>query len=311
MPLSFDPRWKQWKVALLLSTGLALIPQPLCAQSIISSGARTLFNRATLVRSSVEIGTFSIEEDGKSVKITQYVPSVAVVYGFYPKWTVIAAQPYVSTSLTTREAGNPLQRISSSGLADTRIFVQYDGLYSRNAPGGLTRLSGIFGLQVPSGADRFSTGAVEYTGGLIFEKAVRLKYVFTGDFEYTVATENKRRISVGDRARFDAALGRFILSGEKPPDEASWWRRSWHRVFRHGAYAILELNGVWQDHGRDQDKQVPNIGGTTLSVSPGIQYFVNDSFLAEFSAPIPAVRELNGMQPKPGTTFVVGFRYLF
>lgn len=287
-----------------------MAPQ-LCAQSIIASGGRTLFNRATLVRSSVEIGTFSVEENGKKVNITQYVPSVALVYGFYPKWTAIVAQPYVSADRTTREVGKPPERANFSGLADTRIFVQYDGLYRRNSPGGLTRLAGIVGLQVPSGADRFSTGAVEYTGGLIFEKAVRLKYVFTSDFEYTFATENSRRISIGDRARFDAALARFILSDEKPPDDAGWWRRSWHRIFRHGAYVILELNGVWQAHGRDQEAKIPNSGGTTVSVSPGIQYFVNDRLIAELSAPIPAVRELNGTQPRPGSTFVVGFRYLF
>jgi len=143
---------------LLLAVGSVLMTPQLDAQSIIASGGRTLFNRATLIRSSVEISTFTLEESGKAISITQYVPSVAVVYGFYPKWTAIVAQPYVSANFTTHEAGNPPQRVNFNGLADTRIFVQYDGLYSRNSPGGLTRLSGIFGLQVPSGADRFSTG---------------------------------------------------------------------------------------------------------------------------------------------------------
>ncbi len=137
-----------WNAFLLLAVGSVLMTPQLDAQSIIASGGRTLFNRATLVRSSVEIGTFSVEKNGKMVNISQYVPSIAVVYGFYPKWTAIVAQPYVSANFTTRQAGSAPQRTNLNGLADTRIFVQYDGLYSRNTPGGLTRLSGIFGLQV-------------------------------------------------------------------------------------------------------------------------------------------------------------------
>jgi hypothetical protein len=177
----------------------------------------------------------------------------------------------------------------------------------------MTRLSGVFGLQVPTGADRFSTGAVEYTGGMIFQKAVRLKYVFSGDFEYTHATKNRGGLSVGDRLRFDAALSRFVISSNNVAAgaRAGWPRRALDRLFRHGAYLVVEMNGTWQARARRQGKEVPDTGGTTLSVSPGIQYFLSDRFLVEFSAPIPVVRALNGRQPEPGSTFLLGFRFLF
>lgn len=303
-------RTRRWVMSLLLVGGLGISSPELRAQTIVAPSARTLFNRATLVRSSVEVKHLSLRADGRSVDITQYVPSLAVVYGFYPNWMVIVAQPYVTVDVTSR-MGNETRRENLNGQADTRLFVQYDGLYSRNSPGGLTRLSGVFGLQVPTGAKRFSTGAIEYTVGFIFQKAVSLKYVFSGDFEYTFATENSRGVTMGDQARFDGALSRFVISQDNAPPGASWPRKAFDRMFRYGAYFTLEFNGTWQAHGRDQGNEIANTGGTTLSISPGIQYFLSNRFLVEFSAPIPVVKALNGTQPKPNPTFLFGFRVLF
>ncbi len=305
------PRRTQcWIMPLLLVGGLGISNPELRAQTVVAPSGRTLFNRATLVRSSVEVNHSSLRADGKSVDLTQYVPALAIVYGFYPKWMVIVAQPYVTVDITSR-MGNETRRETLNGLADTRVFVQYDGLYSRNRPSGLTRLSGVFGLQVPTGAERFSTGAVEYTGGLIFQKAVRLKYVFSGDFEYTIASENRQGVSRGDRARFDGALSRFVISQDNAPAGASWPRKAFDRMFRYGMYFILEFNGTWQAHARNRGNQIANSGGTTLSISPGIQYFLSNRFLVEFSAPIPAIKALNGTQPGPNSTFLFGFRVLF
>lgn len=303
-------RTRRWIMSFLLVGCLGISSPALRAQTIVAPSARTLFNRATLIRSSVEVKHSSLRADGKSVDVTQYVPVLAIVYGFYPNWMVIVAQPYVTVDVTSR-MGNGAQRENLNGLADTRLFVQYDGLYSRKTPGGLTRLSGVFGLQVPTGAERFSTGAVEYTGGLIFEEAVRLKYVFSGDFEYTIATENRQGVSIGDRARFDGALSRFVISQGNAPPGASWPRKAFDRIFRYGTYFVLEFNGTWQGHARSRGTQIANSGGTTLSISPGIQYFLSNSFLVEFSTPIPAIRALNGTQPKPTSTFLFGFRVLF
>ncbi len=195
--------------------------------------------------------------------------------------------------------------------ADAQFFVQYDGLYSKNAPGGLTRLSGVFGVQAPTGAKRFSTGAYEYTGGLIFEKAIRLKYYFTSDFEYTFATRNDQGVSVGDSAQFDAVPAYMLIPRQEPAKDARWARRAYSRIFRNGTFLILEFNCAWHANATLHGADIPNTGGTTLRISPGIQYFPSRRFLVEFSAPLPAVTQLNGIQPNPKTAFLVGFRYLF
>ena len=281
----------------------------LCAQAIVAPSGRTLFHRGTLIRSFLQVEHLSLRADGQSEEVTRYVTPVALVYGFYPKWTVIAIQPYMSVDMTSRVGAAEATVNNLNGLPDSRLLVQYDGLYSRNSPGGLTRLSGVFGIQLPTGADRFSPGAPAYTGGVIFEKAMRLKYVFTADFQYTVATENTQGLKVGNRARFDVVPAYFLISEDKASPGAGWVRKMYDRLFRHGTYFILEFNGTWQARSR-RSNEIANTGGTTLSISPGIQYFLSDSFLAEFSAPIPVIKALNGTQLEPDSTFLFGFRVL-
>ena len=279
------------------------------AQAIIAPSGRTLFHRGTLIRTFLQVEHLSLRADGQSEEVTRYIAPLAIVYGFYPKWTVIAIQPYMSVDRTNR-MGSATTAMNLNGLPDSRLFVQYDGLYSRNSPGGLTRLAGVLGIQLPTGADRFSTGSLAYTGGLIFEKAMRLKYVFTADFQYTFTTANTQGLKVGNRARFDVVPAYFLISEGKASPDASWVRKMYDRLFRNGAYFILEFNGTWQAHAR-QGNDIANTGGTTLSISPGIQYFLSDRFLAEFSAPIPVIKELNGTQLEPDSTFLFGFRVLF
>jgi hypothetical protein len=290
----------------------ALAPLPLDAQAIIAPAGRTLFNRESLVRSFVERLHLSVQTpDGKFVDVTQYVTPLAFVYAFAPKWQVIAVQPYVTADVRKGATSQSMTQ-DLNGLADSQFILQYDGLYSRNAPGGLTRLSGLFGLQAPTSAERFSTGAFAYTGGLVFEKVARLRYAFTADFQYTIASENEAGLSQGNMAQYDVAPAYFMILRGGTPARAGWLRRTFDRAFRRGAFAIVELNGTSQDRAFARGTgSVPNSGGTTLYVSPGIQYFVNRSFLAEFSAPIPVVKDMNGIQPRPDSRFVLGFRWLF
>ena len=279
------------------------------AQAIVAPSGRKLFHRGTLIRTFLQVEHLSLRADGQSEEVTRYVAPLAIVYGFYPKWTVIAIQPYMSVDRTNRMGGETTA-MNLNGLPDSRLFVQYDGLYSRNSPGGLTRLSGVFGIQLPTGADRFSTGALAYTGGVVFEKAKRLKYVLTADFQYTFTTENTQGLKMGNRARFDVVPAYFLISEGKASPDASWVRKMYDRMFRNGAYFILEFNGTWQAHAR-HGNEIANTGGTTLSISPGIQYFPTDRFLAEVSVPIPVIKELNSTQLEPDSTVLFGFRVLF
>lgn len=280
------------------------------AQVIVAPGGRTLFNQATLLRVTTQVEHLSLRSGSGSIEVDRYVPSLAVAYGFRPKWTLIVAQPYVVAE-TSAQVGGSTQARSVNGIGDAQVFVQYDGLYSRNSPGGLTRLSGVFGLELPTGVRRTSPRALAYTGGLIFEKVIKLKYAFSSDFQYTATTENAQGTRVGNLARFDITGAYFLLPRKKPAEEAGGGHKFYDRVFHNGTYLILELNGATRAHSEQSGVEIPATGGTTLAVSPGIQYFANQKLILEFSAPIPAVNALRGAQPAPESTFVFGFRYLF
>ena len=289
---------------------MGFAPLRLQAQAIIAPSGRTLYSRATLVRSFVEVRRASLTSEGTTTDFTQYITPLAVVYGIRPQWTVIVAQPYVTMNVI-REDGVQRSSNTESGLADTQFVLQYDGLYSRNEPGGLTRLAGVFGVQAPSGAERFSTGAFAYTSGLIFEKVSGLRYAFTADFQYTVATENGQGMSVGDEARFDAVPAYFLISRRNPGPDAPFLHKLYDRVFRNGAYLILELNGIWKGRAHNRGTDSANTGGTVLSVSPGVQLIPTRNFMIEVSVPVPVLTALNGIQPDPQPNFLIGFRYLF
>lgn len=302
---------KRRVVILMLLLGLmSIAPLRLQAQAIIAPSGRTLYSRTTLIRSFVEVRRTSLTSEGTTTDLTQYITPLAIVYGIRPQWTVIAAQPYVTMHIT-REDGVQKTSEIESGLADSQFFLQYDGLYRRNAPGGLTRLSGVFGVQAPSGAERFSTSAFAYTGGLVFEKVSGLRYAFTADFQYTVATENGQGMSVGDEARFDAVPAYFLISRRNPSSDAPFLHKLYDRVFRNGAYLILELNGIWKGRAQNRGTDSANTGGTVLSVSPGAQFIATGNFMIEVSVPVPVLTALNGIQPDPQPNFFIGFRYLF
>ncbi len=295
---------------LLLMGWMGLSNLPLLGQAIIAPSGRTMFHRGTLMHSFLIVERATFQEGGQSTELTRYVMPVAVVYGFYPQWTVVAVQSYTSVDIS-RRMGTETRKTNLNGLPDAQLTVQYDGLYSRNSPGGLTRLSGVFGVRLPTGADRFSAGAAAYTAGLVFEKAVELNYVLTTDFQYTAATRNSQGVKMGNRARFDIVPAYFLITQSEPSSPSGWLRRLYHQVFHNGAYFILELNGTWQAHTNSGGDKVANTGGTTLSISPGVQYFLSDRFLVEFSAPIPVVKALNGTQLELDSTFLFGFRVLF
>lgn len=303
--------WGAWtRIAPVFLLSMNLLASRAHGQAIVAPGGRTVFHRESLVRLFTEVENLSVRTpDGRFLETAQYITAAAFVYGFHTNWELIAVQPYVVADTTIHSASGTANR-SLNGLADSQFFVQYDGLYSRNRPGGLTRLSGIFGVEAPTGARRFSPQAFQYTVGSVFEKVAKLHYALTTDFEYTFATQNDQGLSAGDKAQFDVVPAYLLIPREAPAPEAHWSKKAVYRIFQNGSYLMLEFNGAWQAHARQNGAAIANSGGTTLSISPGIQYFASPRFLVEFSVPVPAVKSLNGIQPRPDWAFLAGFRLL-
>ena len=61
-----------------------------------------MFHRGTLMRSFLRVEHASLQEGGQSTELTRYVTPLVMVYGFYPQWTVVAVQPYMSVDISSR-----------------------------------------------------------------------------------------------------------------------------------------------------------------------------------------------------------------
>lgn len=259
-------------------------------QAILAPGGRTLFNRQLLVRSFSRIERQTLRRDGSAIDARRYVQPVAVVYGFAPGWQATAVTPFLVGE--------------TSGRGDSQFFVKHDGLFAKNSPGGITRLAAELGVQAPSGSRNFSTGAMSYLGGLIFLKAAKQRH-FIADVQYEAATRNGDRETAGNRALFDLALSYLFLPGSPKSPEPGGLAR----LAPHGVFGIVELNAEVRNRARDGAGPLENSGGALLFVSPGIQHFIRRNLIFEASVPVPVVRQLNGIQPKPRTGLLIGFRY--
>ena len=262
-------------------------------QAILAPGGRTLFNQQVLVRSFSRIDRRILVQDGSTIETRRYIQPVALVYGFAPGWHATAVTPFVVGE--------------STGRGDSRFFVKYDGLLKRNEPGGLTRLSAEFGVQAPTGSKGFSTEAPSYLADLVFLKAAKQRHI-VADVQYEVATRNSDGVTVGNRALFDVALSYLFL----PDSEKSRTGKAGGigRLAPHGVFGIVEFNAEVRNRARDRAGALPNSGGGLLYISPGMQYFMKRNLILELSLPIPVIRKLNGIQAKPRTGVVLGFRYV-
>ena len=262
-------------------------------QAILAPGGRTLFNQHVLVRSFTRIDRRTVLRDGSAIGTRRYIQPVALVYGFAPGWHATAVTPFVFGE--------------STGRGDSRFFVKYDGLVKKNEPGGLTRLAAEFGVQTPTGSEGFSTGAVSYLGDLVFLKASKQRHL-VADVQYEAATRNSNGVTVGNRALFDVALSYLFLPDSEKSRSGKGKGIGW--LAPHGVFGIVEFNAEVRNRARDRAGALPNSGGGLLYISPGIQYFMKRNLILELSVPIPVVRNLNGVQAKPQTGVLFGFRYV-
>ena len=263
------------------------------AQAILAPGGRTLFNQQVLVRSFTRIDRRTLVRDGSTIETRRYIQPVALVYGFAPGWHATAVTPFVVGENT--------------GRGDSRFFVKHDGLVKRNEPGGLTRLSAEFGVQTPTGSEGFSTGAMSYLGDVVFLKASKQRHLLA-DVQYEAATRNSDGVTVGNRALFDVALSYLFLPDSEKSRSGRGKGVGW--LAPHGVFGIVEFNAEVRNRARNRAGPFANSGGGLLYVSPGIQYFMKQNLVLELSVPIPVVLKLNGVQPKPRTGVVFGFRYV-
>lgn len=234
--------------------------------------------------------------------------SISVLgYGVTPKLAAFGVLPYLDKGLETETPEGRVTR-STTGVADARLFGRYT-VFQRDARGRTFRIAPLLGIEAATGDDdnrdslgalprplQLGSGSWDPFGGLVVTYQT-LDYQIDAQASYKRNTE-ANGFELGDEARLDGSIQYRIRPQE----------------FTSGVpgflYAVLEGNLVHQAKNRIEGTADPNSGGTTLFVSPGVQY-VTKRWIVEAIVQLPLSQDLNGSALEDDYIVRAGFRLNF
>ena len=228
-------------------------------------------------------------------------------YGINADLALFGVVPYVDKRLELIEDGARRAR-SARGLGDIRLFARYTA-FKDNFRGGSFRIAPFAGVEAPTGedneADSFGrlpasvqpgSGSWDPFAGVVATYQV-LDFQLDAQASYRVNTE-ANGFEFGDVARFDASL------------QYRLWPRTLGRGVPGFLYGILEANLVHKDRNEDSGVDDANSGGTTLFLTPGLQY-VTKRWIVEAAVQLPAFQDLNGTALENDYIVRAGLRFNF
>ncbi|MBI4410792.1 MAG: hypothetical protein HY561_13870 [Gemmatimonadetes bacterium] len=271
------------------------MPLPLAEHAL-----RAFYQRielGSLLRDGDEIGN----PEGARVSVDAL--PLAAPYGLTGKTTLFLGIPYLRKTFEER-AGER----RNSGLGDAFVLIKQE-LLQRDFLAGNRRLALFAGGTLPTGetgdaadplppALRLGAGTVTLTGFAVYSH-VDDRVGVHGRLGYSGALGDRFGVRPGGRLLYDVGFGYRLL----PHAYASM------RDATLSAY--LELNGALEGRATRDSARLPDTGGHTLFVSPGIQFIPLPNWALEASLQLPVVRELNGTQLAPDWSLAVGARTVF
>ncbi len=286
----------------------------LCITSIQSWAAPITFNTALPVAKNAFINREQLilkqfDQDSSSLNRKLKVNGLVSVigYGVTPKLAVFAALPYLDKSLKLTVNGFP-QRRSSENFSDIKIFARYT-VFQQDERSKTLRMAVFAGIDSASGKSnqqdslgtlpqplQSGSGSVDPFAGLVMTYQT-LDYEFDAQISYQNNARNNNFL-FGDVIKADASFQYRILPVEMSDDTDSF------------TYAVLELNLIKQQQDQFFNANNINSGGTTVFLTPGIQY-VTSKYILEAAVQLPVVQNLNGSALETDYIFTTGFRVNF
>ena len=271
-------------VLMLVSTAIAQGP-PINTDTPILLGVS-----GTGVRSFVKV----IRKSSQDKDLTVTVSPVVIPYNLSTRFLVGGVFPYFNKDLDTN-AGS----MSSSGLGDTKLFAKFV-VHQIDKRQETIRFVLKSSITFPTGDEdakpALGVGTTDYSFGVV-AGWIKPCVSFTIESVYSLNT-TRRSVNYGDRFAYNFALG-YRLSP---------------RIYRTypspQVNVYLELNGLTTMSNELNGLSLENSGGTTLLLSPGIQYIGGRKWLVEGSIQLPIVENLNGSQLETDIIVSLGTRIL-
>ncbi len=231
--------------------------------------------------------------DPENREVMVWVAPVAVPYNlFNDKFQVGAIVPFMKVNSNSGD-------VSTSGLGDIRLFAKYL-LFQYDRKNKTIRAASKAGVKLPTGDENeqpvLETGSTDVffatvAGWIEGRVGVYLEAI------YNVNT-SKNTVDFGNSVSYNLAFGYRLLPAvyETYPSPQ--------------LNGFLEINGTTTNKNTINGQKINDSGGTTIFLSPGLQYVGGRRWLIEASVQIPIVNELNGTQLVTDWTVSFGTRVL-
>ncbi len=288
-------------IVLGFSAGTALAA-PITFNTALPVGKGEFINREQLVLTRSGDDPSGAERD---VDVNALVSVLG--YGISGDLAIFGVLPYVDKELKTTVGGTPVTR-SSEGFGDLSVFARYT-FFQQDARDHTFRIAAFGGVKAPTGDDDESdalgrlpiplqsgTGSWDGFGGVIATYQT-LAFQVDAQASYTAKTE-ANDFEAGDEARLDGSFQYRLLP------------RSLGKGTPGFLYAVLEANVIYRDENRVFGSRDRNSGGTSIFLTPGLQY-VTKRYILEGSVQLPVSQHINGDALENDYVARVGFRWNF
>ncbi|MBC3884081.1 transporter [Undibacterium griseum] len=228
-------------------------------------------------------------------------------YGVTRDFALFGMLPYFDKRLDVRMGGQDISR-SQSGFGDLTLLGRYTA-YEYNAPGQTLRVAPFLGIKAPTGEDHAhdgmgrlppplqpGSGSWDVLGGIVLTYQ-KLDFQIDSQVNYKASRE-ANGFQAGNVASLDSSLQYRI------------WPHNLGAGVPAFLYGVLEANLVHSAKDRSGGAEDPNSGGTTLFITPGLQY-VSQKWIVEAGVQIPVSQHLHGTTLKNDYVFTTGFRINF
>ncbi len=274
----------QFSMMILISSALAQGP-PINTDSPILLGVS-----GAGARSFVKV----IKKSSQDKDLTVTVSPVVIPYNVSTRLLVGGVFPYFNKELETN-AGS----MRSSGLGDTKLFAKYV-VHQIDKRQETIRFVLKSSVTLPTGDEdakpALGDGTTDYSFGVV-AGWIKPRVSFTTEGVYSLNT-SRRGLNYGDSFAYNFALG-YRLSPAV-----------YERYPSPQVNVYLELNGLTTKRNELNGVNLESTGGTTLLLSPGIQYIGGRKWLVEGSIQFPIVENLNGSQLETDLIASLGLRIL-
>ncbi len=228
--------------------------------------------------------------------------------GITRNWAVFGVLPYVDKTLKLTTPNGRVSR-NTTGFADARVFARHT-LYQNDAKGRTFRIAPFFGVELPTGDDddrdglgqlpaplQLGSGSWDPFGGIVLTYQT-LDYQIDAQASYKYNTK-ANGFEFGDEVRLDASF------------QYRLWPQELEETGVPGyLYGAVEGNVVRHGKNEANGSRDLNSGGTSIFLSPGIQY-VTKRWILEGIVQVPIAQNLGGTALEDDYTMRFGIRFNF